>query len=53
MFPKYHLPSVSILYGENAGAACPYAHIYVYRGFSALGYGVRNYRMDRVGRSAI
>ena len=45
MFLKYHLSSLSILYGEKTSAACPYAHIHAYRGFSALGYDVRNNRM--------
>ena len=44
MFLKYHVSSIPILYGEKAGAACPYAHIHAYRGFSALGYSFRNNR---------
>ncbi len=34
MFLKYHLSSIPILYGEKTSAACPYAHIHAYRGFS-------------------
>jgi hypothetical protein len=34
----------TILYGENTSAACPYAQIHAYRGFSALGYSFRNNR---------
>lgn len=49
MFLKYHLPSLSILYGEKTSAACPYAHIHAYRGFSALGYSVQNNRKDCSG----
>ena len=53
MFLKYYKSSISLLYREKTSAACPYAHIHAYRGFSALGYGVRNNRMDCICGSAI
>jgi hypothetical protein len=53
MFLRYHLSSLSILYGEKTGAACPYAHIHAYRVFLALGNSVRNNLKGCAVRSAI
>ena len=53
MFLKYYKSSISLLYREKTSAACPYTHIHAYRGFSALGYGVRNNHKGCTDRSAL